>query len=117
MHGNNEPCIFTYILQPSNIEELCSCILTATANSPELKDEAEVVHARFLTLLKQFFECHSLYDCNATTPDKVQHLGMNILSVLMQAAMHIFIFLFNRSHHQEYFLPPLIRNSKVLAEQ
>ncbi|KAL5489082.1 hypothetical protein EMCRGX_G018133 [Ephydatia muelleri] len=65
---------------PSNIEELCSCILTAMANSPELKDEAEAVHARFLTLLKQFSECHSLYDCNATTPDKVQHLDHTIKS-------------------------------------
>eukprot|EP00731_Ephydatia_muelleri_P019270 Em0012g95a len=68
------------ILKPSNIEELCSCILTATANSPELNDEAEAVHARFLTLLKQFSECHSLYDCNATTPDKVQHLDHTIKS-------------------------------------
>eukprot|EP00731_Ephydatia_muelleri_P019686 Em0012g511a len=68
------------ILKPSNIEELCSCILTAMANSPELKDEAEAVHARFLTLLKQFSECHSLYDCNATTPDKVQHLDHTIKS-------------------------------------
>jgi len=41
-----------------------------------MKNDAEEVYLKFRTILMQFSECHSLYDCNTTAPDTVQHLGM-----------------------------------------
>eukprot|EP00731_Ephydatia_muelleri_P029391 Em0020g1035a len=63
------------ILKPANVDTLCSCVLKATENVPELKLEAVAVHR---TILMQFSECHVLYDSTVLTQDDIQHLGQAI---------------------------------------
>eukprot|EP00731_Ephydatia_muelleri_P016628 Em0009g1052a len=66
------------ILKPANVDTLCSCVLKATENVPELKLEAVAVHQKFRTILMQFSECHVLYDSTVLTQDDIQHLGQAI---------------------------------------
>ena len=62
--------------QPSNVEALCSCVKKATQDTPIMTD-ANNVHSKFHTILTQFSECHSLYDCTTIKPDTIQRLGKN----------------------------------------
>eukprot|EP00731_Ephydatia_muelleri_P033241 Em0026g61a len=63
------------ILKPANVDTLCSCVLKATENMPELKSKAVAVHQKFHTILMQFSKCHVLYDSTVLTQDDIQHLG------------------------------------------
>eukprot|EP00731_Ephydatia_muelleri_P034252 Em0052g16a len=65
-------------VQPANVDTLCSCVLKATENVPELKLKAVAVHQKFHTILMQFSECHVLYDSTVLTQDDIQHLGQAI---------------------------------------
>eukprot|EP00731_Ephydatia_muelleri_P022828 Em0015g411a len=65
-------------VQPANVDTLCSCVLKATENVPELKLEAVAVHQKFHIILMQFSKCHVLYDSTVLTQDGIQHLGQAI---------------------------------------
>ena len=77
--------------QPANVAALCSCVLTTAKDTPIMAD-AYNVHSKFCTILLQFSECHSLYDCNTIKPDTIQRLGM----CLLLTHGHVVSFFLNR---------------------
>ena len=74
----NSNIIYESAFQPSNVEALCSCVLTTAQDTPIMAD-AYNVYSKFRTILLQFSECHSLYDCNTIKPDTIQRLGKCLL--------------------------------------
>eukprot|EP00731_Ephydatia_muelleri_P035983 Em0187g6a len=63
------------ILQPSNVEMLCSSVLKTAHILGVFIPEVHEVYTKFHSILSKFGRCHSLYDSTVVTQWNVEQLG------------------------------------------